>query len=47
MDTSAPPHKPVILISGSSPDSESVAAMMVRVRAAGAEPMLITNHLNI
>lgn len=39
-------HRPVILISGSRPDSPSVAAMMAMVRASGAEPMLIANHLH-
>lgn len=37
-------HRPVILISGSAPDSSSVGAIMAMVRAQGAEPMLITNH---
>ncbi len=39
------PKRPVILISGSSADSKSVTAMMAMVRASGADPMLVANHL--
>ncbi len=37
-------HRPTILVSAGSADSNSITAMMAMVRATGAQPMLITNH---
>ncbi len=38
-------ERPVILVSAGNADTKSVTAAMASVRASGAEPMLIANHL--